>query len=145
MTHRGVSREGGPFFSRHGYAGVSPRFFGVLRARMTPQIVSADMMLNTLRNEPIENRLPNDPIEPTLSADPIDPIDSTEFLQPMHKKEFSDAMLQRAVRSRVRIFRSPFTVNLQPFTLLTLHLAQNGLTRLCAIRQPDVFPLRRLA
>lgn len=49
------------------------------------------MMLNTLRNEPIDKMLPKDPIEPIENADPRDPIDinelvdhrlNTEFLEP---------------------------------------------------------------
>ena len=65
---------------------------------MMPSIDKLDMMLRTLRNEPIENMLPNDPIDPIENIDPTDPIDMNEFLQPIHSTELVDAMLHFADR-----------------------------------------------
>ena len=51
---------------------------------ITPHNERADMILSTLRNEPIASTLPNEP---------IDPIDMNEFLHPIHKMELVEAML----------------------------------------------------
>jgi hypothetical protein len=65
------------------------QFYRCPRA-ITPHHERADMILSTLRNEPIASTLPNDPIE---KIDPTEPIDMNEFLHPIHKIELVEAML----------------------------------------------------
>ena len=71
-----------------------PFFFDAIIAKNA----KLDMMLNTLKKDPIEKMLPKEPIEPIENADPLEPMDrkelvdhkdNTEFFEPILKIEFS--------------------------------------------------------
>jgi len=68
------------------------QFYRFPRA-ITPHNARADMILSTLKNEPIASTLPNEPIDPIEKIDPTEPIDMNEFLHPIHKMELVEAML----------------------------------------------------
>lgn len=60
---------------------------------ITPQKAKLDIMLSTLRNEPIEKILPKEPMEPTEKAEPLEPIDKIEFSDHTLNTEFVEPIL----------------------------------------------------
>ncbi|BAU99776.1 Uncharacterized protein AUMI_112340 [Aurantimicrobium minutum] len=58
-----------------------------------PRNARLDIMLSTLRNEPIERMLPKDPIEPIEKAEPREPMDINEFVDHKLSTEFFDPTL----------------------------------------------------
>ena len=65
------------------------RFLDAIR----PRNARLDIMLSTLRNEPIERMLPKDPMDPIEKADPREPMDINEFVDHKLNTEFFEPTL----------------------------------------------------
>ena len=52
-----------------------------------------DILLSTLKNEPMERMLPKDPTEPTEKAEPREPIGINEFVDHKLSTEFFEPTL----------------------------------------------------
>jgi hypothetical protein len=71
---------------------------------ITPKKARLDMMLTTLKNEPMEKMLPKEPMEPTEKAEPLEPIERIEFSDHRLNTEFFDPTLRIEVVSDDGLF-----------------------------------------